>query len=584
MMSKAFGSLVFCFLLCVLGNVGPDFKVATILVSGQLFAQNNDVDIQSIESVDNEDPLLEENDPLAEEDPLSEEEDPLAEEDPLLEEDDPLAETDPLAEDDPLADEDSLSEDGAAVTADTEDGLDDESEKFPIKTSINNRYRLTSGHSEIEKGGVGRENESNKERKNYLVNSYQLSARIQTSPYHYYLFRIMSRFSQKYDMENFQYTDDFEFQVREGYFNGVSGNHRYTIGAQQFRLGKVDYDSPLDILNPKNVTSVEFLDLEESKLPVFGLKYDWLGEVHSFSLYVAPFKQKTAGTEYTIFQEEEEEKETGEFPPDRSVARPNVGIQYQVTLDLVDIRLGLFHWADSNNDISWQALAEAITEDPNTETTAETDEEAVEEASAETADSTSDSLSGNRAYTEKDKNISFAAIELDITLGSFVLKSDLAVFQEKGFYHFYKDPDSSTEFSTVRVQYGAFAISLEKKLEMMFIMPVYSYRLLLDVPADTHILTFENEVAPLDKKRDIHKQQFSLILFTEFTETLNTVLTIAQTAPFKQQIFTNFWNWTPGGGNHAFVLKLFHANTEKLKQTGKRIAVSKGFLEYGYQF
>ncbi|MBT6500174.1 MAG: hypothetical protein HOK67_09730 [Deltaproteobacteria bacterium] len=89
---------------------------------------------------------------------------------------------------------------------------------------------------------------------------------------------------------------------------------------------------------------------------------------------------------------------------------------------------------------------------------------------------------------------------------------------------------------------------------------------------------------PKNKKRDIHKQQLALVLFTEFTETLNTVLTIAQTAPFKQQIFTNFWNWTPGSGNHQFGLKLFHTSTEKLKQTGKRIAVSKGFLEYGFRF
>jgi hypothetical protein len=577
MMSKVIRSLIFIFFFGALGNTGLAFKGTGGFFSGQLIAQNDVTPLSNVPVA--QEASSETDDPLAEEDPLSEKPDPLAEEDLLSEESDPLAEEDPLAEsEEPFAEQDPLTEEDG----DREAAAD--SESFPIRTSINNRYRLMSGHSEIEKGGIGRENESNKERKNYLANSYQLAARIQTSPYHYYLFRIMSRFSQKYDLESQQYTDDFEFQVREGYFNGISGNHRYTIGAQQFRLGKVDYDSPLDILNPKNITSVEFLDLDESKLPIFGLKYDWLGEIHTFSFYFAPFKQKTAGTEYTLFEEEEEEKETGELPPDRSVTRPYVGLQYQTSLDLVDFRLGLFHWFDSNNDISWQALAEALPEDLNTETTYETDEETVDESATEGDASDTGSSSVGQTYSEKDIGISFASIEMDLTLGSFVLKSDIAIFQDKGFYHFYKDPDNSTTFNTLRVKHAAFAISLEKKLETMFIMPVYSYRLLLDVPADTHILTFENETVPLNKKRDIHKQQLALVLFTEFTETLNTVLTIAQTAPFKQQIFTNFWNWTPGSGKHQFGLKLFHTNTEKLKQTGKRIAVSKGFLEYGFRF
>jgi hypothetical protein len=551
---------------------------------GQLYAQND--------TAAEDDPLDESEDPLAEEDPLDESEDPLAEDDPLDESEDPLAEDDPLDEsEDPLAEEDPLSDDEDDVeVADSDEAAvsDDDSEteeveSVPIRTTFSNHYRLIAGYSETEKGGVGKEEEGNRERKNQLANAYQLSVRIQTSPLHFYQFRTLSRFSQKYDQENQQYTDDFEFEIREGYYRGISGNHRYTIGAQLLRLGKVDYDSPIDILSPSSSAASDIMDLDESKLPVIGLKYDWLGEIHTFSIYIAPFKQKTGGTEYTIFQEEEEEKETGQIPPDRSVTRPHFGVQYQTSFEQVDLRMGLFHWFDPDNNISWQETADAVADDPDTETTEETDEETTEETTTDAGDQ-ADSSSLDQTYTEKDTSISFAAVELDVTLGSFVLKSDIALFEKKNFYHYYKKPDSSSNFYTVDVPHFAFAVSLEKKFETIFVMPVYSYRLLMDVPENTHIFTFENEVAPLEEKRNIHRHQLSLILLNEFSETLNTVITIAQTTPFEQQSITNLWAWTPGGGDHKFSLKLFYSQTEKLKMTGKAIKNSKAFVEYNYQF
>ncbi len=575
-MQKLICCLVFFTLLFITSNSCPALDrngldatpAQNSSISGQLFAQNSAAPEEETE----DDPLDEEDDPLDEEDdPLDEEDDPLDEEDdPLDEEGDPLSD----ASDPEIADSDDESETEEESEA---------AESFPIRTTINNRYRLITGYSETEKGGIGKEEEGNRELINHLANSYLLSARIQTSPLHFFQFRTLSRFFQKYNRDSYQYTDDFELEIREGYYRGISGNHRYTIGAQILQLGKVDYDSPLDILSPKSSAATEILDLDESKLPVIGVKYDWLGEVHSFSVYLAPFKQKTAGTEYTIFQEEEEEKETGKIPPDRSVTRPHFGMQYQVSFDQVDLRIGLFHWFDPDNDISWQETAEAVADDPDTESTEETDEETEEENSTD-AESQSTSSSLDQTYSEKDTSISFAAFELDVTLGSSVLKSDIALFEQKNFYHYYKKPDSSSDFYTVAVPHFAFALSLEKKFESIFVMPVYSYRLLIDVPENTHIFMFENETAPLEEVRDIHRHQLSLIFVSEFSENLSTIVTFAQTTPFEQRSITNLWAWTPGGGNHKFSLKLFHSQTEKLKMTGKAILNSKAFLEYGYQF
>jgi len=73
------------------------------------------------------------------------------------------------------------------------------------------------------------------------------------------------------------------------------------------------------------------------------------------------------------------------------------------------------------------------------------------------------------------------------------------------------------------------------------------------------------------------------VLF-EFTENLNMGLIVSQTSPFVQKTATNIWNWTPGGGNHRFTMKLLHSESEKLRQTDKAIVVSKAFMEYAYRY
>jgi len=416
------------------------------------------------------------------------------EEDPLAEDEDPLAddEADPIAEDeDPSAVEeaDPLFADESEEAEEEKDPLVDE-ETYPIKTTIKSSQRLIGGHTELQKGGVGRENESNLEITYHLINAYQFTGRIQTSPYHFYHLRLMTYFNQKYDEANQQYTDDFTFQLREAYYNGQNGNHRYTIGAQIFKLGKVDFDSPVDVLTPQNSRALEYLDFDESKEPVVGVKYDWLGENQTVTAYFAPLKQKTPGTEYTIFENEQREKETGEEPDDRTVARSHFGIQYQYTFDIADVRFGVFRWADPNNKITWQDPDKPSSTDVNTETDEETDEETIPEP-----ESDSTSVEGTtQSYQEVDTTTNFATLEFDITLGDFVVKWDTVFFQEKNVYHFYQKPDNTTEFFTLRVKHLAFAVSIEKKFRYFFLMPSYTYRLLYDVPENTHILTYADLV------------------------------------------------------------------------------------------
>jgi hypothetical protein len=529
---------------------------------------------------EDEDPLKEEEDGIAEdEDPLKEDDDALeAEEDPLKEEADGIAEDeDPLVED-----EEPTAQESDDVQVVVEEQPGDEEEEYEIKTNIKSQYRLIGGYTEFYKGGISRENESNLEITYHFINAYQFTGRIQTSPYNFYQFRLLTYFNQKFDEENQQYTDDFSFNFREAYYKGQNGSHRYAIGAQLFKLGKVDFDSPVDVLTPKNTTALEYLDFDESKNPVVGAKYDWLGENQTVSAYFAPFKQKTPGTEYTIFETEQRELETGEQPEDRTVARPHFGVQYQYTFEIADVRIGVFRWFDQDNKITWQDPAKSVTPDEDTETDEETDEETPPAPEQET--DTTSAASASQSYQEEDITINFATFEFDITLGDFVLKSDLVLFQEKNFYHFYKKTDDTTEFFTVPVKHLAFAVSIEKKFAFFFLMPSYSYRLLYDVPANTHILSYENEEAPKSEIRDLSKQQTNLIALFEFTENFNMALILSQTSPFIQKTASNIWNWTLGGGHHRFTLKILHTESEELIQTKEKIQVSKAFIEYAFQF
>ncbi len=474
----------------------------------------------------------------------------------LTGEDDPFADGEEAlnleGDDDPLGDDEDLD-----LDSDTAD-MDDEPE-FKIRTTIKQELSLILAYSSSKKGGITQDEDTDKETNSYISYNYQSRIKIQTTPFRYYFLRIIGSFTQKYHEEDEHYTDDYIFHLREGYIHNQSGSIRFRLGAQIFKYGKVDYDSPIDALNMKNQSMLDLMETDEAKDPTIALKADWLGEIQTLSFYLSPFRQKTSGTEYTIYQTEVEEEESDEKPTDRSVLRPHAGLTYQLSFDSFDIRLGVFQWFDQDNTITWKD----------------------ESVASGALDATSDY---SESYEEEDSTVQFGTLDLDFTIGGLVFKIDLAQFVDKNVYDYYKESNGSSSFETIQVKQGAAAISIEKKFDTFFIMPVYSYRILYDVTADTHILSYENELTPLTEERDLEKRQVSLVLAWDITNRLQVYLVGSSTSPFKQDAVTNIWTYRSGNRKHYFQVKMHYSITEKIKMTDKKAETKRAAIKYSYKF
>jgi hypothetical protein len=442
-------------------------------------------------------------------------------------------------------DDDPEDEDSAGLDEDL-DSDEEEDEELETSFFMQQQYRAFGGSSSEERGGLVQSSSDDSSHKDYLVNAYQFSATLETSPYDFFYFRLLARVILQNDRIKKKRNEDYEFLMREAYFSSQEGNRRYRIGALQFKHGKVDVDSPIDILNMGNPKSLEYLSLEEGKLPVIGVRYDWLG-ASNFSLFAAPFRQKTDGTEYTIQRRELDESGTDNNTTE-SVFRPHLGATYGFGVGDGKMTIGAFRWFDKDNNIEW----------------------------------TSSALLSS-SYKEKDTTINFATLDMDVPLGNYVLKADAGWFSKKNFYSYYKrTSDNASIFSTVQVPHTAVALSLERKFDNFFLMPVFSHRSLAKVPSATHIIGFENKETAASEERDLQKSQFGLVFILDTSETWNTTVSLLQSAPFKQTTATNIWTFKPGGEDHEFQLKLFHTASEKLLMTGKQIKSAKAFLQYQY--
>ena len=177
----------------------------------------------------------------------------------------------------------------------------------------------------------------------------------------------------------------------------------------------------------------------------------------------------------------------------------------------------------------------------------------------------------------------FTTLDVDWPFGNYVLKADAGWFPKKNVYSYYKrTSDNASIFNTVSVPHTAVALSLERKFDNFFLMPVFAHRSLAKVPGGTHIIGFENKETTASEARDLQKSQFGLVFILDTSETWNTTLSLLQSAPFKQTTATNVWTFKPGGENHEFQLKFFHTASEKLLMTGKPIKSDKAFLQYQY--
>ncbi|MCH8844165.1 MAG: hypothetical protein IID61_14490 [SAR324 cluster bacterium] len=438
------------------------------------------------------------------------------------------------------------------------DDLDGDEGYLRRKVFFRQRYRVLGGVNRTT--GIfifftGR----NELRELRLLNSYQQTIRIEESPTNYKFVKFSIDFTQNYDVESEQFFDTY-FVFNEIYLNMRKDKNQFRWGNQIHELGKVDFDSPIDVLHFTNIVGFLTFDAETTKQSIPSLRYDRFFTDQRLTFYAAPIAQRTFGMRFTDFRDDADARDEEKRPDPNSFLRDYAGIQHQWMGRSYDLRVGFFHWFDNSPKVSFQF---------------ESDPQGVDTSSFDKLVET---------YEERESHTNFFTLEVDMIFGSIGWKADLGLFDQKNFYDYQQPADGDVDFDTVNVPHIGMATSLEKTFPFFFTLVVYSYRKLFDVPPDTHILLYENEKTPSGRKRDLEKQSLTGVFKWRILSNHNATLALSRTFPFVQNGVFAIWAWEQPEFNSEWALKIFHFRTETLKITGDPIESTQVFLSYTRNF
>ena len=537
--------------------------------------ETSDPDFQ--ESLE-EDPLAEtvpdlglEEDPLAGTSPdLGMDEDPLAETVPDLDmEEDPLAETSPDLDmdEDPLAEESSqLGQEETLNFGESEiqesETIVVEEEEYQPKVTFSHKVKTLIGGSETR--GLSMLDPLLSEIKELrFVSTYDQSVKVQTSPRMYNSFRLSISFSQNYELNKQSIFDGFA-SLREIYSNYRTGPHQIRYGTQIFDLGKVDLDKVIDVLHMNNVMGLYTFDPDDTKDSIPSIRYNWFRGAHTATMYFSPIRQQTFGMKFTEFREEVEKKEQDDEAGKVSFLRDYYGLQYQWTGDIIDFRIGMFHWFDSNPHIKFEYQR--------------------------TADNETTSLQGSfekmlSNYQEKETRSDFLTFELDAVWSDLVWKLESGLFKKRNLYSYEIPEGKHIRLSTFRTPHFAWATSFERTFPYFYWLMIYSHRESFDVPENSHVFLYENESALVPQKRDVIRNQVSGVAVLKTPDnSLRITLLNYQTWPFIQRGFASLFTWEEYKQNMELELRFFRLETERQKMLKNKITTNQVFLTYTQKF
>ena len=427
------------------------------------------------------------------------------------------------------------------------------------RVSEKHRYQLQLGYADRQLGGLPQNHQRDGQENSYLINRYQLDMKISQSWKQFYKLRLQATASHSRDRLNANHDNaDFSFDIREAWFRKQFDNQRLSLGGQIFKLGQIDFFSPVDVLNQQNSQSQRFFEFEDIKTPVMAMKYEWLNENHTWSAYLSPFNPFTIGTVFTQARDYTLAAHAGEEYKDNSPFELNIGGQYQFTWQAANIRLGLFHWFDNNNLMTF-------THDPSF-SDIKVDQHILHN------------------YQESVSSSNFATVEMDVSLGSFILKADMAFFERKNVYNFQLKETDIEQLTTLSVPYTAVAFSVERMIGNLLLMPVVKFSQLSDVPENTHVMWYENTAADdLLSSRHLSSYQLALIARYRLNAAWSTDLMMFKADVYAQQAVVNVWHWSLSP-QRKLEMKLGHFTTETVKMTAKKMNSSFVFMGYVANF
>ena len=437
-----------------------------------------------------------------------------------------------------------------------------EEEEFNVKVNFSHKVKTLLGASETVGLSV-LEPLLSEVKELRFVSTYDQSVKINTSPKMYNFFRLSISFSQNYEVNKKRLFDGYA-TLREIYSNYRTGPHQLRYGAQIFSLGKVDLDKVIDVLHMNNVMGLYTFDPDDTKDSLTSIRYNWFRGSHTATMYLAPIRQQSFGMRFTDFREGIEENATDSEDSKVSFLRDYYGLQYQWTGDIVDTRLGLFHWFDANPYIKFEY-----------EGASETDSAAVQESF--------ENMLGN--YTEKETRSDFITFELDAIWTDMVWKLESGLFKKRNFYSYEVPEERQVKLSTFQSPHFAFATSFERTFPYFYWLMIYSHRKSYNVPENTHVFLYENEESLIQRTREVIRNQVSGVAVLKTPDnSLRITLLNYQTWPFVQKGFASLFTWEHYKENLELELKFFSLKTDRQKMLNNQIATNQVFLTYTQKF
>lgn len=407
-----------------------------------------------------------------------------------------------------------------------------------LKASYRHYYRLQVSYSDDRYGVPFNPERLNQTRRTSVLNMYGSESKIFLADNMFTFLRFDYVFNQAYEHAQGEYSNTPQVELYEAYLSYQKGRNWIQAGGLQMKLGKVDFDSPIDVLHLRNSDKTNHLDRKDSKFIMPAVRYSIFNPKDSWTFYWGPFQRVNE---------------------DKQSLRANFGVRYQFKHRSLEAGVGLFRWLDPDS------------------------------ALVPTLEPESDSSSDTLVITLKDATIRFATVDVDMVVGDWILKADLGLFLEKNFHHInlQQEDDATTDvldLETLALRHVAFAASLEKKEGRFFLMPVYSYRAVLDVPGNTHIYQYENRSEPVTTVRNLERHQIAALMSWDWRDNLSTGILLFYSFPFRRTGFSSEVLWKPSGKKSRWRFLMSHVNTDTNKMTGRTTHLNRIQTNYSLQF
>ena len=483
-----------------------------------------------------------------------------ADEDELGLNEDPFAVAEPTIVIPESSNTGEIFEEKSQTSADEQQAAED----FPVKVQFSHEVTTVFGTSEI--SGLYQVDPEFESLSEYTFGTtYEQKIRVQTSPKFYNYARLTVNFNQHYERNKEQFLDSY-FTIREIYSNYQDGSHQLRWGTQIFELGKLDFDSPIDVLHLQEITALLSLDLENSKEALPSLRYQWLGEDQVVTLILLPLRPTTLGMRFTELRESLEAQEDG-GQENGSSLRDYFGLQYQWFAPSYDLRFSYFHWFDQDSSITFDY---------------EPSQESLVENSFDERRSAFEKLAAN--YAERESKLDFLTLEGDVSWEGLVWKFDLGYFLQKNLYSYEIDENRNLYFRTVRSPYHTLATSLETRVEQIFLLGAYSLRHFTNVPGGTHAVRYENQEILQTHQRQLTRHQVSGIAVVPWSDEIQFRFVAYRTFPFEQTGLLHMTVWDEPTEDIQWSLKFLRYITPVQKMLNSEVTATQVFISYRKQF